>query len=157
MLWPGRYKSGESFSAEVEKTVKESASLPNVNGEHFLTQLSGLKEMALDVALRAGYRVVNADGRQVKNSSRQEDGIVIYYSTASDNVVVRRHLGVGGMAVFIREGKVLVASGCGAKIIANAGCSDSPDLIDLHDALAAVAGLLAAGIYPEQFWRRPGS
>ncbi len=150
MFWPGRKNFGDSLFSRVEKTVQESIYNPNLQEQQKdpVPGLAGLKDMALEAALRAGYRVVNADGRQVQNSSGQQDGIVIYYSSASDNMMVRRHLGAGGLAVFVRDGKILAASGCGVRIISDAGCGGTADLSELDDALAAAAGLLALGILP---------
>ncbi|HHU85379.1 MAG: hypothetical protein ACOX86_01750 [Pelotomaculaceae bacterium] len=150
MSWPGRINFRDSIFSRVEKTVRESIYNPNVQEQQKdpVPGLAGLKDMAIEAALRAGYRVVNADGRRFKNSSGEQDGIVIYYSSASDNMLVRRHLGAGGLAVFVQDGKILAASGCGVRIIADAGGGSPADLSELDDALAAAAGLLALGILP---------
>ena len=149
MSWPGRINFRDSIFSRVEKTVRESIYNPNVQEQQKdpVPGLAGLKDMAIEAALRAGYRVVNADGRRFKNSSGEQDGIVIYYSSASDNMLVRRHLGAGGLAVFVQDGKILAASGCGVRIIAEPAAQPA-DLSELDDALAAAAGLLALGILP---------
>lgn len=152
MLGPSRKRFRDSFFSRVERAVQESIFNSNSPGQRRnpVPGLAGLKEMALEAARRAGYRVVSADRRQVKNNSGQREGIVIYYSSASDNRVVKRHLGAGGLAVFVREGKILAASGWGARIIADAGHGCSAEPGELDDALAAAAGLLALGIFPRR-------
>ncbi|OPZ75312.1 MAG: hypothetical protein BWY80_00203 [Firmicutes bacterium ADurb.Bin456] len=149
MLGPSRKRFRGGYFSRVERTLQESVYSSNPPGQRKdpVPGLAGLKEMALEAARRAGFRVISADKRQVLNNSGQRDGIVIYYSSASDNWVVKRHLGAGGLAVFVREGKILAASGWGASIIADAGQGGSTDPAELEDALAA-AGLLALGIYP---------
>ena len=150
MSWPGRKNLRDSFFSRVEKKVQESIYNSKIQEQRKdpVPGLAGLKDMALEAASRAGYRVVNADGRRFRNSPGEQDGIVIYYSSASDNMLVRRHLGAGGLAVFVQDGKILAASGCGVRIIADAGCGGPADLSELDDALAAAAGLLALGILP---------
>jgi hypothetical protein len=61
------------------------------------------------------------------------------------------------MAVFIREGKVLVANGCRSRIIIKTKTTRNvPGSNRLEDALAAAAGLMVLGVHPEEVWRCRG-
>lgn len=117
-----------------------------------LLRLAALRELVLRAAGRFGYKVVNAD----KMHELYPDGVkgqVIYYSVNPDNAVVRRHLGAGGKAVFVRDGKVLVANGCRSRTISRTSSRKVLDTGLLEDALAAAAGLEVLGVQPEEVWR----
>jgi cyanophycin synthetase len=122
-----------------------------------LLRLSVLRELVVKAARRFGYEVVNADSLQEVYPGRVK-GQVVYFSIYSDNPVVRRHLGAGGMAVFIRDGKVLVANGCRSRTLAKTKTNphSRTDSSRLEDALAAAAGLTVLGVRPEDVWRGSG-
>lgn len=120
-----------------------------------LFRLAGIREFAVQAAGRFGYEVVNADRLQEVNPPGGYKGQVIYFSIYPENTIIRRHLGAGGMAVFIREGKVLTANGCRARTIVKSITTHNINRANqLEDALAAVAGLMALGMQPEELWRK---
>lgn len=155
MLLPGQNSFSEKFRSVIKKTLYELD--PDVICEQggLLALLAGLKDPALEAATRSGYAVINADSRQLSACNGQRLGKIIYFSMVADNVMVRRHLGAGGTAVFIREGQVLAATGGRARAIAGANHDGRllSHLIKLEDALAAAAGLLALGIHPGELWQ----
>jgi cyanophycin synthetase len=120
-----------------------------------LLRLAILRELAVQAAGQFGYEVVNADSLQKENPGDRIKGQVVYFSVYPDNAVIRRHLGAGGMAVFIREGKVLVANGSRSRTITKTKATPLSirDSNQLKDALAAAAGLMVLGVQPEEFWR----
>jgi len=106
------------------------------------------------VAGSYGYVVVNAD--QTDGLCLEEvKGEVVYYSAYPDNTVVRRHLGAGGLAVFVRGGKMIVAKGCCSRTITGTKIPGHKDIDanQLEDALAAAAGLMVLGVRPDEIWR----
>jgi len=122
-----------------------------------LLRLAVLRELAVQAAGRFGYEVVNADSLQDAYPAGHFKGQVVYFSVYPDNAVVKRHLGAGGKAVFIREGKVLVANGCRSRIIIKTKTTRNFSGFNrLEDALAAAAGLMVLGVQPEEVWRGIG-
>lgn len=119
-----------------------------------LLRLAVLRDPAVRAAGRIGYKVVNADSLQEVHPGDRNQGWVVYFSVYPDNAVIRRHLGAGGMAVFIREGKVLSANGSRSRMITKTTPRGSLDSNQLEDALAAAAGLMVLGVHPETVWRR---
>lgn len=140
------------FQTELRNMIKK---MMDENHDNHLGLLAGLKGPALEAARLSGYTVLNADDHQLPAGAGQGMKKVIYFSVAADNVMVRRHLGAGGTAVFIREGQVLAATGGRARLIATLDRNDGfpPEQLSLEDALAAAAGFLALGIHPGELWR----
>lgn len=113
--------------------------------------LASLKEPVLHAAVKCGYEVVNADRIPVNWYGSRGNMQIVYYSSNADNTVVRRHLGAGGRAVFLREGRVFGASGSMVRTICDT--ATNPRALDtalLYAALASVAGLLVLGIFQEE-------
>ncbi|TEB08450.1 Cyanophycin synthetase [Pelotomaculum schinkii] len=157
MLNSGTEWLSMEFYSSIQKFVDEYRQGPDAPRSRLL-RLAGLRELVLQAAGRFGYEVVNADSQQELYPAGRLKGRVVYYSVYPDNAVVRRHLGAGGMAVFIREGKVLVANGCRSRTITKTKthpCNVS-DANRLEDALAAAAGLMVLGVRPEEVWRCKG-
>lgn len=120
MFLRGRDKFNEKFYLVARQALNGlEPGVMNENGG-LLVLLAGLKELAVEAACLSGYRVINADNWQASNGAGKGLGKVIYFSSIAGNIMVRRHLGVGGTAVFVREGQVLSATGGVAKHIAAA-------------------------------------
>lgn len=151
------FSGDERLSMEVYSSIQKY-----VDGRHQdadvpsspLLCLAGLRELAVQAAGRFGYEVINADSLQDVDPAGRIKGQVVYFSVYPENAVVRRHLGAGGMAVFIREGMVLVADGYRSRIITKTKTTPRSvtDLNQLEDALAAAAGLMVLGVQPEDVW-----
>jgi len=115
------------------------------------SRLASLKEPVLYAALKCGYEVVNADHIPANGHSSRDNMQIVYYSSNDHNAVVRRHLGAGGVAVFLRGGKVIGASGNVFRTICNTATDPRAlDAAQLDAALASVAGLLVLGILQEE-------
>jgi len=82
--------------------------------------------------------------------AEQAAGRVIYFSLSAANVAVRRHLGIGGTAVFRRNSGIVVASG--SKVSRIVSVKEIPCTLhgiathNVQNALAATAASLALGI-----------
>ncbi|MDD4238752.1 MAG: hypothetical protein PHT62_09390 [Desulfotomaculaceae bacterium] len=156
MLYSGNERLSMRIYSSIQKFTNEYHQYSGMPRSRLL-RLACLKELVVQTAGRCGYEVVNADNLP----ELYPDGIksqVVYFSVYPDNVVVRRHLGAGGMAVFIRDGKVLVANGCQSRTITKTKASprNVSDSNQLEDALAAAAGLIVLGVKPEAVWRGIG-
>lgn len=153
MLISGYERLSMEVYSSIQKFMEEyhQDSMPRSR----LSRLARLRELAVQGAGRFGYEVVNADSMQGEYPHCRIKSRVVYFSVYPDNAVIRRHLGAGGMAVFIREGKVLVTNGCRARTITRTKTTlcGAPDSNQLEDALAAAAGLMVLGVQPEEAWR----
>jgi hypothetical protein len=157
MFLRGRDEFNEKFYSVAGQALKSLEPCVTKEDGGLLLLLAAMKDLAVEAACLSGYRVINADNWQLSSGAGRVSGKVIYFSSIDDNILVRRHLGVGGAAVFVRDGQVLSATGGVAKPIAPAhdpaNCQRNQGR--LQDALAAAAAFLALGIQPGELW--PGS
>lgn len=94
------------------------AVLTNITEDHLgqdnldsLEDLAWVKSLVLESVKPQGYAVINGDdGPSVELLSRQKSNVILF-SLQADNVQVRRHLGVGGRAVFVQDGQICFAEG----------------------------------------------
>jgi|GEM_PF-6643016 len=158
MFLPDQNKLPARIRNVIQRRLEDLESAAMDRRGDCLSLLADLKETALEAARLSGCAVLSADGRQPSPPAGQGMKKLIYFSVTADSVVVRRHLGVGGTAVFIREDQVLAATGGRAKLIATINSNDgfSPEQFQLEDALAAAAGFLALGIQPWELWPENG-
>ena len=56
-------------------------------------------------------RLLNADDPCAVALSARAKGEIVYFSTEADNLIVRRHLSIGGKAFFIKDGMIYAACG----------------------------------------------
>ncbi len=121
-----------------------------IDGIETLEDLAWVKSLVVETVQRKGVSVLNADDSLVAQLADRAKGEVIFFSKSADNLVVRRHLGAGGRAVFIREGAVILAMGDQVTRIAYVkripitlcGLAEH----NVENVLAAVAGCLGMGI-----------
>lgn len=155
MLNSGTEKPGMKVYSLNQKLVDEYHQGSGMPGSRLL-RLAGIRDLAVQAAGRFGYEIVNADRLQEEYPARGFKGQVVYFSVYPDNTIIKRHLGAGGMAVFIREGKVIAANGCRARTIIKT-ITTSRNITGsnrLEDALAAAAGLMALRMQPDEVWRK---
>ncbi len=121
-----------------------------IDGIETLEDMAYVKAVVAEAVHRNGFTVLNADDRHVVQIARLIKSGVIYFSIASDNIIVRRHLGVGGTAVFIKNGFLVVA--CGEKTKKVLPIKRIPCTFgglaqhNVQNTLAAAAGCIALGI-----------
>ncbi len=124
-------------------------------GMESLEDIAHVKSLIAEVVRPHSYVVLNADDPLVASFARKTKGKVIFFSTEKDNLTLRKHLAVGGIAVFVRRGNILLCQGDQSHKIC--GVKDLPvtwngkALHNLQNALAAIAvgwslGLKAEGI-----------
>lgn len=138
------------------------AVITNVTNDHIgqygienLEDIAHVKSLVAEVVRPHSYVVLNADDPLVVPIARKTKGKVIFFSTEKDNLTIRKHLALGGMALFVRRGIILLCQGDQSHRI----CSvrhlpvtwDGKALHNLQNALAAIAvgwslGLTAEGI-----------
>jgi len=94
------------------------AVITNVSNDHLgqygietLEDIAHVKSLVAEVVKPHSYVVLNADDPLVVQIAKRTKGRVIYFSTEKDNIFVRKHLGMGGTAVFVRRGIILLCQG----------------------------------------------
>jgi cyanophycin synthetase len=100
----------------------------------------------VDVVLREGVAVLNADDARVAELAPLCDGEVIFFGTQAHNPVIAGHLAQGRRAVFFRHGELILASGDQETPLPTGAC-DQP--FEAANIAAAAAGAWALGIAPD--------
>ncbi len=133
------------------------------DGIETLDDLFHVKSLVAEAVYPGGAAVLNADDSLVCELSSRVHAEKIYTSMKNENIVVRRHLGAGGRAVFIRRGTVLAAQGYRTVIVGRV--RDFPVTLGgkanhlAENLLLALAACWGHGIPPRQagfFLRRFG-
>lgn len=81
------------------------------DGIESLEDLAYIKSLVLETVHADGVVLINADEPYAAQLSARVQSEIMYFSIEPSNIVIRRHLGVGGKAAFVREGTVYVACG----------------------------------------------
>lgn len=94
------------------------AVVTNVTADHLgqygietVEDMAHVKSLVAEVVQSHSYVVLNADDPHVLPMARRTKGKVILFSLDKDNIHVRKHLGLGGTAVFLRRGIILLCQG----------------------------------------------
>lgn len=87
-------------------------------GIESLEDLAFIKSLVVERVKSSGYALLNADDPYVAQMSQRVHCNIAYFSTKSDNILVRRHLGAGGMAFFVKQGALYAAIGRQSKRLA---------------------------------------
>jgi cyanophycin synthetase len=74
-------------------------------------QMANVMRTQVDVVLPGGAAVLNAADARVAEMAALCDGETIFFSVAADLPVVAAHREQGGRAVFLRDGRIVLASG----------------------------------------------
>ncbi|MFA5880927.1 MAG: cyanophycin synthetase [Eubacteriales bacterium] len=131
--------------------------ITNISNDHLglggietLADMAHVKAVVAEAVHKKGLTVLNADDKLVVPVAQRIKSGTVYFSEASDNIIVRRHLGVGGMAVFVKNGSVVVARGnktTRVLPVKHIPCTfGGLAQHNLQNALAAVAGCSALGV-----------
>lgn len=81
------------------------------DGIESLEDLAYIKSLVLETVHADGVALINADDPYAAALSARVQSEIMYFSIEPDNIVIRRHLGVGGKAAFVKDGTVYVACG----------------------------------------------
>lgn len=122
-------------------------------GQDGLEDLEGLayvKSLVVEIVRPDGYSLINADDPYVAAMVNRSGGEIVYFSTEPDNIVIRRHLGIGGKAFFVKENTIYAAQGKTAKPICSV--TDIPITFggiavhNLQNAVIAAAACYCKGV-----------
>ena len=107
----------------------------------------------VDIVLREGTAVLNADDPRVLEMVELSEGQVMLYSGRADNDAIRAHCAAGGRAMFARDGVVLLADATGETAlgrISSFPCvMQDPAKYSAETVVAAIAAAVALGITPD--------
>jgi len=133
------------------------AVITNVSNDHLgqygietLEDIAHVKSLIAEVVKPHSYVVLNADDPYVVQMAQRTQGRIIFFSTEKDNIHIRKHLGKGGTAVFVRRGMILLCQGsqifriCSVKQIPVTW--DGKAKHNVQNTLAAIASGWALGI-----------
>ncbi len=97
----------------------------NISEDHFgqdgiedLDDLIYIKSLIVEMVNAAGFALLNADDPCVTALTGRAEGEVVFFTTEGDNLIVRRHLGIGGKAFFVKDGIIYAASSNVARPVA---------------------------------------
>ena len=110
-------------------------------GEYYTTHRSTYRTQ-VDVVLPSGHAVLNAEDELVADFADLCDGEVIFFAASAAAPVMAAHLAAGKRGVFVRDGRITMATGEGeAWLLCRLG--DVPAIGKLKDP-ATIANVLAA-------------
>lgn len=81
------------------------------DGIENLSDLAYIKSLILETVKTGGFALLNADDPCVAELAARVRAEIVYFSVESSNIIVRRHLGAGGKAFFVKDGVVYGACG----------------------------------------------
>lgn len=83
-------------------------------GEFYISepdQLYNVLRTQMDVVLSDGVAVLNADDALVVKMASLCDGAIIFFGLAPQSPIIIEHRAKGGRTLFVRDGKIILASG----------------------------------------------
>jgi cyanophycin synthetase len=72
-----------------------------------------VKSLVTEAVKSNGYVVLNADDHMVIQAAKQTKANIIYFSMQEDNLIVHRHIAEGGIAVYLKDNYITLATGNG--------------------------------------------
>lgn len=121
--------------------------------EYFVDQQSQLFNVVrtqVDVVLPDGCAVLNAADAQVVEMAALCDGEVMFFGRSANLPALAAHCGRGGRAVFVRDGRIVLAGEGREHAIAGAAALPLANLAELEAVLAAAGAAWALGMTPQQ-------
>jgi len=131
--------------------------ITNITGDHLgldgintIEDLAFVKSLVIEQVKKDGFSVLNADDLTTVQLKDRANGNIIFFSTAEDNLILRKHLGQGGHGVFIKDGAIFLAHRDDIKYLVKV--KDIPATLggrarhNIQNALAAAAACWALGV-----------
>ena len=114
------------------------------DGIEDLADLAFVKALVLETVKPDGFAVINADDAYASVLAKRVQSEIMYFSLEPDNLIIRRHLGRGGRAVFVKEGMIFAAEGKVARpLLAVASIPATLGGIAMHNLQNAVVAAAA--------------
>lgn len=108
----GMQRSGLGFDAcDVAVVTNISEDHLGQDGIEDIDDLVFIKSLLVEAVRPGGHTLLNADDPYVTALRGRARGEIAYFSTEPDNLLIRRHLSVGGKAFFVQGGIIYAACG----------------------------------------------
>lgn len=120
------------------------------DGIEDLEDLAYIKSLIIETVRPDGAVLLNADDNRVAELKSRAKAQIIYFSTQSDNIIIRRYLGEGGKACFVKKGTIYLADGDSEQAVV--AVADIPLTLhgfaqhNIQNAVIAVAACWARGL-----------
>ncbi len=124
-----------------------------INDVHTVEDLAKVKRCIVDVVSPGGCAVLNAADPLVAGMAPHCPGSVLFFAIDGNHPVIERHRNAGGRAVFIRDGRIILA--VAAQETPLMPVADIPltlgGIVGFHieNALASVAAAWCLGVSPD--------
>lgn len=136
------------------------AVITNITGDHLgqdgietLEELADAKALVGELVPPSGWVVLNADDPLSVKQLDRFSGSLMFFTRTWNLPVVRRHLGAGGSAVFVKSGEIILAKGSQAfpimKVREIPATYDGMAEHNVENALAAIAAAAALKVDPK--------
>lgn len=122
------------------------------DGIEDLEDLAYVKALVIETVRPDGVVLLNADDCRVAVLRSRAKAEIVYFSTRPDNIIIRRHLGEGGKACFVKNGMVYFAVGHSEQALA--AIADIPITLhgyaqhNIQNTVVAAAACWSQGIKP---------
>lgn len=124
------------------------------DGIEAMEDLVHVKSLVAEAVYPGGTVILNADDAYVNEFAAASWADVIYFSLQGGNITVRRHLGKGGKAIFVRRGTILAVHGGRAALVGRvrdfAVTMGGRATHQVENLLGALAALWGYGLHPRQ-------
>lgn len=133
----------------VVTNIDPQASLPDLYIDD-ADQMAKVARTQVDIVLPEGVAVLNAADERVAEMAELCDGEVIFFSMSPDAAVSVRHRAEGGRAVFVRNGRIVLAEGKNeSPLVQITKSSSAKKSFATENILAAVGAAWALGFDAE--------
>ncbi|NLI60330.1 MAG: cyanophycin synthetase [Clostridiales bacterium] len=84
-----------------------------IDGVDTLDDLLDVKSLVTESIKASGYAVLNADDPMVVQTAKRVKSKIVFFSRQEDNLIVHKHISLGGKAVFLKNNYITIATGNG--------------------------------------------
>lgn len=113
-----------------------------LDGIETMEDLAFVKALVIEAVKKDGYCILNADDPMTAYFKKRARGKIIYFSMHDNNLLIKRHIENGGIAVYVKDNTIVIANG---QIVPVAKIEDIPAtlsgtlLYNVENAMAAIA------------------
>lgn len=110
----GLIRSGLGYDlADVAVLTNISEDHLGLDGVDTLEDMLHVKSLVVEAVKSNGYVVLNADDQLVVQAAKRTKANIIYFSVHEDNLIIHKHITEGGIAVFLKDDYITLATGNG--------------------------------------------
>jgi cyanophycin synthetase len=121
-----------------------------LNEVHTVEALAKVKRCIVDVVPPNGTSVLNANDPHCVAMAPYSAGKIRYFALDGNHPVIARHRGVGGQAIFVRDGMIIIAEGAKEETFMPVSCvpltRNGQVTFHVENTLAAIAATLAMNV-----------